>query len=324
MDSQMSTNETAPLESLGAKSVRERMELVVKEGSHAKVLLMLRELKRTLETPALISSINRGILNYIYATGALAFACKDINGEAISRLLLALRIEPEEEMIEIIRTMHYKGYSIYLNVDYFMLAVGLEPTIESLISLLRAMDHNPDATVAGYTIEYFKEFNSGKVSYNIPEPEGDISYVFNKMADMAFSLSNTIANFAIHEIERIVSDEHLKKFPQKDLLPYFGAIGLLTFSGKDVDRESIGRIIGAMGMKVDEGVMESIAEIEVRSHIVYIVALYFINAVGPEPTLNRLIDVVKAMDIVPDPPVAGSVISFYKMYGLDSPDAFAK
>lgn len=304
-------------ESLGQKSMKETLELVVKEGSHAKVLLVLRELQRTLEAKEVHSGINKGILDYIYAVGALAFACKDINVEDVSALLLALRIEPEHQMLEAIRAMHYKNYNIHMNVLYFLTAVGVEPTIEKVVEILRAMEFSPDATLAGYTIEYFKEFNSGKVSYNIPEPQGDVSVIFNKIADMTFSLSATIADFVIKQIEALVHDERLMKFSESEILPYLAAIGLLTFSGKDCDRGSIEGVMEAMGRPLDGDILNVIGSIHVRNHITYIIALYFIIAVGQEPSLDKIISVVKSMDTVPDALVARNVISFYKISGLD-------
>ncbi|HUB92485.1 MAG TPA: hypothetical protein VL945_00845, partial [Candidatus Saccharimonadales bacterium] len=187
----------------------------------------------------------------------------------------------------------------------------------------RAMEFSPDATIAGYTIEYFKEFNSGKISYNIPEPEGDLSVIFNKMADMSFSLSGIISNFVIKEIEGLMHDERIARYPERDILPYIGAIGLLTFSGKDTDRGNIISVLDAMATTSDQDILDTLGKIHVRNHIIYIVALYFIHATGQEPTFDKLIDVIKAMDVIPDALVAGNVISFYKIAGMD-PKAMQK
>jgi ribosomal protein L12E/L44/L45/RPP1/RPP2 len=301
-----------PFESIGQKGVRERLEIIVKEGSHARASLMLSELKRTLETKEVFFSLHKGILKYIYAVGALAFACRDINIDSIVSLLLALNINPDHQMLETIKKLHYKNYNIHMNILYFMMAMGIEPTIDNVMELVRVMGFKYDPTLAGYTIEYFKEFNSGKVSYSIPELEGDLSTAFNKTADMIFSLSNIISDYVIKEIEDLMHDQRLTKFSESQILPYLSAIGLLSFSGRDLDRENIESVMNAMGTNPETEVLDAIGEIHFRNHIVYMAGLYFIRAVGMESSLDKLMSVVKSMDATADEYVAGNVITFYK------------
>lgn len=297
--------------SIGMKSVKDRLEIIVREGSHAKAILMLRELERTLDNKDVSGKISKGILNYIYAAGALAFSCRDINIGSIGSMLSAVKIKPEVEMLEAIHAMHYKNYNINMNIIYFMKAVATEPTIDGVTRLSEALGFGSDPTVAGYVIEYFKEFNKGRISYVFPTPTGDNSIVFNKTADMIFSLSAIISEFIINEIEKVIQDKRLASFGEAELLPYIGAVGLLTFSGFDVEKQRITKILGALNVSVNQVILDTISNIGIKNHIVYMTALYFVHAVGKDTTLDNVMNVVKVMDVEPDSETAGSVVSFY-------------
>ncbi len=300
-------------ESLNQKSMRERLELVVKEGSQAKVILLLREIKRTLETRQVFLNLNKGIINYLYAVGALAYACREISAERAERLLVSLKIAPASQMLEALRSMNYRNYNIYLNIIYMLAAVGMEQTIENVSKMMYAMGFIPDPEIAGFTIEYYKEFSCGKVGYDLPEPQGDVSVVFNKMADMVFSLSAITSGFVVKQIDVLMHDARVANFTEKEVFPYIAAFGLLTFSGKDVERRSMENIVGAMGITPNAAMLDSMMGMPLKNHIMYIIALYFIRALGTDPSLDRVMAVVKALDVIPDAKLAGYVISFYKI-----------
>lgn len=287
--------------------------MVVKEGSYAKAILLLRELDRTLSTPAVIKNLNRGVLNYIYAAGALAFACRDADVGSISNLLFSVHIQPQQDMLGIIDAMRYKSYMAHMNILYFMMAMGVEPTTEDVVAMLRAMDFKPDIESTGYTIEYFKEFSSGKIAYTLPEPEGDRSYVFNNTSAMVFSLSDLVSGFVITEIRKLLKDPRMEKHKPEEILYFLGAVGVLAFSGRDISIDGVSRILKAMSLEVNKDMLSDFNTIEIKNHVLYIVALYFLHALGKTPTIDNICEVVRAMDIKPNSMLAGYVVSYYKI-----------
>lgn len=294
--------------------IEEKLDFITKEGASAEAFLLALELQRGLEDKAVQAHLKDGILNYIIAVGVLVFACKDIDDESVSALLSAIDAAQNTELLRIVRSLHYRTYSIYINSFYFMMALGMEPTLEGVMNVARAMDARPDVSIAQYSIDYCKKFNSGELNSDLSSGlQGEPLQVFKRIEEVIYSLFGELTDVVMKESKRLIHDKHLSQFTESDLLPFIAAIGLLGFSGVDPTSDGIEKVIYSVGISKNEELLKLTGELHVRNHIAYLIALFFLLAVGIEPSVERLLKIIKVLGVTPDVIVADYVVALYKI-----------
>ena len=292
------------------------LKKAVTSGSKAKAILFLKELRTAMEAKGTHTETGIGLLNYFFALGALTFTCKYIDQSEITSLLHAVGISSDEKLLERMSHMHYDNYGIYLNSIYFLISIGKKPDIGNISLVMASMKMNSDIELAGRALQYFEEFSDGKVPYEIPIPERNTSVIFNKMAQMIFSLSSLTSDFVSMQIDMILSSEQTAGFDDNELLYCLAIIGLLTYSGKETSLENITDVMYATDLKISKTVMESLQGLHISAHVFYLAAIYFIKAVGQDASMDKIIRVAKTMGIATDYSAVGAAISFYKSYGI--------
>ncbi len=292
------------------------LKKAVSSGSKAKAILFLKELRTAIEAKGVHTETGIDLLDYFFALGALTFTCKYISQDEITSLLRSVGISPDSKLLERMGHMHYDNYGIYLNSIYFLISIGKEPDIGNISLVMASMKMNPDIGLAGRAIQYFKEFSGGDVSYEIPAPERETSVIFNKMAQMIFSLSALTSDFVSMQIDLILGSEQTAGYDDNELLRCLAIIGLLTYSGKETSLENITEVMNATDLKISKQVAESLQGLHTSAHVFYLAAIYFIKAIGQEAALDKIIKVANAMGISTDYSAAGAAVSFYKSYGI--------
>ncbi len=304
------------LKEIDMEELEERLGIVIREATRAKILMTIIQLKNTVESSEIQANLAKGVLDYVAAAGALAFACKEMDDGNISMLLKAAGIDIRQDMLTVVKNLHYKNYNLYLNAIYSLESLKIDPTIDMLTRVLRAIDESPDAIVAGYAIEYYKEFSAGRMHTEKPPLPNVLSMVYDKSYEVTISLYDILARFGLAEMDKILKSEKIRNYKGSDLLPYISAIGMLSFSGKEVDKGSIKRVVLAYGFEINDLILSAIGEVHVRNHEVYIIGLYFLNAANKDPTIENVIDVVRAFGVEPDISVAEYAMNFYKIKDL--------
>ncbi len=128
------------------------------------------------------------------------------------------------------------------------------------------------------------------------------------------SLAVLNVNMALRELDRVIENEAISAYSEGDLLPYIAAVFTLAFVGKDVDGESVRKLVSAAGIVPDVEIIGKILRMHIKNSIPYAAAIYFLVSIGIEPNVDALIQMVGSMDIHPDASMAGYAITFYKLY----------
>ena len=304
------------LKEMDIEELEERLGIIIREATRAKILMTIIQLKNTVESPEIQANLGNGVLDYVAAAGALAFACKEMDDGNITTMLKAVGTEIRQDLLAAVKNLHYKNYNLYLNAIYSLASLKIDPTIEMLTRVLRSIDEYPDAIVAGYAIEYYKEFSAGGMHVEKPPLPTTLSMVYDKSYAVTISLYDVLAKFGLVEVGKILQSEKIRNYKGSDLLPYMSAIGMLSFSGKEIDKGSIKRVVMAYGFEINDLILNAIGEVHVRSHAVYIIGLYFLNAANKETTVETVINVVRAFGVEPDISVAEYAMNFYKVKDL--------
>lgn len=286
----------------------------IKIGLGASVIMVMRELKRALENESIVKYMDRGVVNYIAAVGALAFTGRDIYTDGIVSLLEAIDIVPDTDILNTLRVLHLKNHLVYINAFFFLTFIGKEPTIDGIIDVVKAMDIAPDAVTAGYVIEYIKEYLT--LRYNSidvgPNLQGKELEAFKKLSSGAIEMVDTVGELVIKEISVSLQNKAIMEHMSPKMVPYIGAMISLAFSGKDIDPEDVSKLLMSSGISPSREALGLISAMRFKNYIFYIIALYFLLSAGVEPTSDYIISVVKALGTYPDAPTAEYIMSYYK------------
>lgn len=117
--------------------------------------LLQGELRRSVENREIVMYMNKGMMPYLAATCLLSLSGRDTDREGVSEILEAMDITPEERLLGLLSALHYRNHIVYFVAMYFLVSVGIEANVDNLIEVARAMDVNPDATLAAYAIRTY-------------------------------------------------------------------------------------------------------------------------------------------------------------------------
>jgi hypothetical protein len=135
-----------------------------------------------------------------------------------------------------------------------------------------------------------------------------------KLEDIIKLLAMLMARISIKEVERAFSDKNIEAVPEKQILPYLAAVQTLSFTGKGIDTEGIVKLLKSVAIVPESEYLNYIIGVKFKNSLVYASAIYFLVALGIEPTIEQLLNVIKALDMHPDASLAGYSITMYRLY----------
>jgi ribosomal protein L12E/L44/L45/RPP1/RPP2 len=282
------------------------------------------ELRKTLENPVVVRLIEEGgISDYTVALASaaltLGFVGKDINSQAVERLLLAADLEMNKTVrlfLALINLLRRKNHHPYMFAYYTLVFLGKSPDLEEMLKIAPVLGADaPDANTADEVIDFSKKHEIDMSSETEAEYNGTekAKPIYSGFRDMIVEVYSMMGDFSIRQMEGLLSKKYGTAGPKKELYPYIWAIATLPAAGRDIDRGNIGKLLAGAGVRVNDAMVNEIISIKFRNHLVYIVSLYYLRVVGKEQSLQQLLGIVKAFDILPDAKVAQESMDYYNM-----------
>lgn len=294
------------IKEIAAKAIRNGM------GTCANILTM--EILRATYAPAVMSYMGRGIIGYIAAAGALAFSGKDITAEGISGLMRAVGKEPNVDYLDAISKLDYKNDLVYVNAVYFAKANGKEPTIDLVVEIVRSMGVPPDHRIAGYVIEYSREYMQG--SYNFVSTKmsqgGVDEKFFKKLYLGMLDLSGDMSELAIRELNNTIEASTEESRAGPEALPYLTAIGSLAFAGREITADNVSALIKSIGVEPQELLLDKFGPVRFNNPVTYIIAIYYLYSMDLDLDSASVCRIVKALGMEADSILAETVLAYYK------------
>lgn len=277
-------------------------------------------MKSYIENPLVIKLIEGGISPYMEAFAsaafALTFAGRDMHIDDVVKLLDAAGIESDQGVqffSAVTHILHYKNRRFYMYALYLMKFVGKEPNVEDLLEIVKTMNMTPDAGVAKVTIEFYKEYMSGKYeSVTLsPERSPQLKAAFDKFRGIVLEFSSLMSDFFIQELDTTLKNNPKFDTMDPEIYNYLWTLSTLSFAGRDVDKEDVKKLISAVGFKPNDVMLDAIVSLRFRNKLVYIISLYYLISVDAKPTLENVLATAKAMEAIPDAHVAQQAIDYY-------------
>jgi hypothetical protein len=294
------------IEQIAAKAIRDGM------GTCANIITM--ELLRATYVPVVMSHMGQGIIGYIAAAGALAFSGRDITEDGITDLIRAVGKEPNVDYLDAISKLNYKNDLIYVNAVYFAKANGKEPTIDLVVEIVRSMGVPPDHRIAGYVIEYSREYLQG--SYNFISTKmsqgGADEKFFKKLYLGMVDLSNDMSELAIRELNSVIEASAAHSAIGPEALPYLTAIGSLAFAGREMTIDNISLLIKSIGIEPQTRLLKELEPLQFKNPVIYIIALYYLYSMDLQLNSDSMCRIARALGADPDQIISDSVLAYYK------------
>ncbi len=131
-------------EAAAEKAFIESYGNIINEISQSDVKLVKSEMMRTIKEKGIYAFLKKGFTPYAAAAVILAFSGKEVDRDSVIKLVNALSMEPNEELLKDLESLNYKNHLLYINALYLFLAVGSEPTEDGILRVVEAMGAKPD------------------------------------------------------------------------------------------------------------------------------------------------------------------------------------
>ncbi len=127
------------------------------------------------------------------------------------------------------------------------------------------------------------------------------------------TISASSSKLIISELHRVMADKRITANANKGLVPYLYASALLSFSGREINEESISNLLRTIDVTPDPSLIKAILDAGIKSHLVYIYAFYFLVANGSEPSEANILGVVRSLGLQPDRARALDILDFISL-----------
>lgn len=122
------------------------------------------------------------------------------------------------------------------------------------------------------------------------------------------AVSTSCSRIILSELKKLLGTPEVNSRMKNGIMPYIYAAGFLSFAGREISADNIGKLMSSVGLAADSGIMDVLNGSNLKSHLIYVYAFYFLMANGVAPTSNEVMAVVEAMGMHADEAVANEAI----------------
>jgi len=111
------------------------------------------------------------------------------------------------------------------------------------------------------------------------------------------------------EFKRIISSPSVKG-SVKVVVPYLYAAAFLSFSGREINEENLSKVMKVADITPSERIIGLLLSSNLRSHLPYLYAYYFLLALGKHGSASEIVNMVDSLGIQADKTRINEVFAF--------------
>lgn len=304
-----------------SKGNDKEFELSVRSSMKAVEILGIHIIKGYFENKLLAKVLEGGLTPYLKAlasaTFAIAFAGRDVHMDDVEHILDASGVESSEKLrifYSVADLIHYTNHKVYIYAVYYLRFLGKEPTKENVLGIAVSMDIKPDAGIAADTMKFCKEYSEGTMASTEMDAktESNVASAFYESKGIVENICHSMVEFFLQEVETALKAKLPDGQVDPEMYKYLWAVAALTFVGEEPYKDSVKSVMKAAGVRTTEATLNTLASLRLRNTALYAIVVNHLVTIGVEPTVDRVLEVIKAFDIVPDAAVAQRAIAYYK------------
>ena len=92
---------------------------------------------------------------------------------------------------------------------------------------------------------------------------------------------------------------------------YIYAVGLLSFTSREVTRENVKSVLITVGEEPDDRLLDVLFSAKPEGHLIYLYSLFFLLVMGQKPDAAGLARLVKALGVPPNLEAAEQVLTLF-------------
>jgi len=150
----------------------------------------------------------------------------------------------------------------------------------------------PDEKISGAEMEYYR----------------DIGY--ESLKAVINALGDTAQRLIMYGLQKALENPKIKAHVKDGIMHYLYVAAFLSFSGREITKESLGSIIKSLDIKPNELFVDMILKADIESHLVYAYAFYLLLASGKSTSEANVMKVIAALGMEPDRTRAAAIRTF--------------
>jgi ribosomal protein L12E/L44/L45/RPP1/RPP2 len=148
----------------------------------------------------------------------------------------------------------------------------------------------------------------------IDDLDPDARQVYDSFLSIIKKASDAFSYIVIENVRKAMKSPEVKSHVNSGILTYIAAAGALTFAGRNVEKDSVARLIRSVDIKPEDELLDAVGVFRAGNSLVYMMCIYFLTSVKQEPNVKNLLEVVKAMEMTPDITIADSMLVYYREF----------
>ncbi|MDE1845992.1 MAG: hypothetical protein KGH53_01785 [Candidatus Micrarchaeota archaeon] len=140
--------------------------------------------------------------------------------------------------------------------------------------------------------------------------EPSANSIFIGLSATVEMVSRITTALLLSELKRSLGDENIKAHIHDGISSYLYVAGFLSLTGREISRENMINCLQLLKIKPKDELLDAIFKANIKSHLVYVYAYYFLLSVGREITVEDLVQVLKTIGVPEDKVSAAEAIAF--------------
>jgi ribosomal protein L12E/L44/L45/RPP1/RPP2 len=121
---------------------------------------------------------------------------------------------------------------------------------------------------------------------------------------------STSEQLMMSTLDKAMKNEGIALHLDEGIIRYLYAAALLSFAGKDINKENLAGVIKSIGMEPNGEFVDLVLSSGIKGHLVYVYAYYYLLVNGVAVSEQGLMDTVESLGTKADRRTAAEVIRF--------------
>lgn len=312
------------MEAEAVKDWKDTLRTTIIEISQLMAMLVAEDMGRVVSNQGLLERFFINVdakrakdvsIPYLSVVPLLTSMSKPISHESIRSILISVKIEPDERLLDFAGSLDLGKTAPCVPVIYFLKVLEKDISPENIIKVLNSVDILVDRTTALHVMSIYHTF----ITSESKRDEAD-SILKNALGERFAGTASITAKELLLQLERTFEFKDINEVMKKYLIYYISTMGVLAFLGKDIDDKGDRNMEGLISMleAIDfKPNVEMISYIKSRfaygfAPAVYGSAINFLDILGKPVNTESVLGVLKGAGVRGREDVAGYIITLWK------------
>ena len=305
-------------EQITAKSVHDVLLSLIKSNAVLLINVASLHAERIFNYDYVRNNINEQFMPYIAALAVLGFLGADIGKSAIERIVNSMGIPTNNEILENLSELEkHENYLIYANAIHFIMSTGMEPTMDRILEVSKALGIEPNSDHASAVLLLYRNPPHSSLTFIDPSlrfRNGGKGYLLRMRAhELLRGTVSAMYQMVIRDFYMIYHDDRILKLGN-DAIPYVAAAVTLSYTARNITKDGIAVLLQSVGISTRDDIQGAMTSVYHYNNVAYVLAVFAIALSGKEPNVEQINKTALTLGVVSDLQLAEFALLLYKSY----------